>query len=259
MTARCSTRARRNPEPVRQADRARDRNPLEAPRQRREVGHVKAPGVDAADAPDRDGHSRGGAQHAADTAPRAPPGCGPWSRRARESARRSRMLRLLVVDEHAGGHQRAGERAPPRLVGARHEPRTERAIEAKELRRPPPARPGAPLRHAGRDRASALAAAVVARAIASMMNRRPGGFRAAAHSRGSPRKDRDFSRGLEEPDAVGRPVGEEGLADDPVARDRAPEAAVVARPTVVAHHEVVVGRDRDRLGQVAAAAAATRA
>src|SRR5690242_17292433 len=45
--------------------------------------------------------------------------------------------------------------------------------------------------------------------------------------------------GSEDADAVGRPVGEEGLADDPGAWDGSPEAAVVAVPTVVAHHEVV--------------------
>src|SRR5919204_3294774 len=57
---------------------------------------------------------------------------------------------------------------------------------------------------------------------------------------------------LEDADPVRWPVGEEGLADDPAPGDRAPEAAVVARPPVVAHHEVVVGGDRDRLRQVAA-------
>src|SRR6201999_2783893 len=33
-----------------------------------------------------------------------------------------------------------------------------------------------------------------------------------------------------------------------------PEAAVVARPTVVAHHEVMVGRDGDGLRQIAGSA-----
>src|SRR5256885_16985305 len=73
--------------------------------------------------------------------------------------------------------------------------------------------------------ASALAAAVVARAIASMMNKHPGGFgRGRAAPRAPPRKDRDFSR-LEKPDPVRRPVGEEPLADHPGTRHRAPEAA----------------------------------
>src|SRR6185295_5796990 len=51
--------------------------------------------------------------------------------------------------------------------------------------------------------------------------------------------------------AVRRPVGGEGLADDPVARDRPPEAAVVAFATVVAHHEVVIGWNGDRFRQIA--------
>src|SRR5687767_10302593 len=49
------------------------------------------------------------------------------------------------------------------------------------------------------------------------------------------------STGSEQSDALGRPVGAEGGADDPVLWDRSPEAAVVRRPTVVAHHEVVTG------------------
>ena len=56
---------------------------------------------------------------------------------------------------------------------------------------------------------------------------------------------------------VGRPVGGEGLSNDPVARDWAPEAAVLALPTVVAHHEVMIGGNLDRLGEVAGTAAAT--
>ena len=63
-------------------------------------------------------------------------------------------------------------------------------------------------------------------------------------------------RDLEGADAVGWPVGGKGLADDPVSGDGSPEAAVVAGSTVVAHHEVVVGRDRDRLRQVAGGGAA---
>ena len=50
-------------------------------------------------------------------------------------------------------------------------------------------------------------------------------------------------RALEDADPVRGPVGGEGLADDPVAGDGPPEAAVVAGPTVVAHHEVMVGRN----------------
>src|SRR6478672_10432284 len=62
----------------------------------------------------------------------------------------------------------------------------------------------------------------------------------------------------EEADALGRPVGGEGLPDDPLLGDGAPEPAVVGRATVVAHHEPVTGGNRHGLGQVAALAAAAR-
>src|SRR5512133_3719362 len=64
---------------------------------------------------------------------------------------------------------------------------------------------------------------------------------------------------LEEADALGRPVRRERAADDPFARDRAPEAAVVGVATVVAHHEPVVGGNGDRGCEVAPAAAAALA
>ena len=51
----------------------------------------------------------------------------------------------------------------------------------------------------------------------------------------------------------GRPVGPEGGADDPLARDGSPVPAVVGRPTIVAHHEVVIGRNRDLAREVALA------
>src|SRR4029077_9093936 len=63
-------------------------------------------------------------------------------------------------------------------------------------------------------------------------------------------------RDLEGADAVGWPVGGKGLADDPFLGDGSPEAAVVTCATVVAHHEVVVGRDLDRLRHVAGGGAA---
>src|SRR5690348_605508 len=56
---------------------------------------------------------------------------------------------------------------------------------------------------------------------------------------------------LEESDPVGRPVGEERLADDPGARNRAPESAVLRIRTVVAHHVVHAAGDRDGLREVA--------
>src|SRR4051794_38780360 len=67
------------------------------------------------------------------------------------------------------------------------------------------------------------------------------------------------STGSEEPDALGRPVGPERGADDPFLRDGSPEAAVVGRPTVVAHHEVVTGGNRDLARGVTAVRARARA
>src|SRR4051794_38614088 len=54
--------------------------------------------------------------------------------------------------------------------------------------------------------------------------------------------------GSEEPDAAGRPVGCEGAADDGATGNGAPESTVVGLPTIVAHHEPVSGRNRDRRG-----------
>src|SRR5436305_10958501 len=62
----------------------------------------------------------------------------------------------------------------------------------------------------------------------------------------------------EESDSVRRPVREERLADDPRLRDRPPEAAVLRIGTIVAHHEVVAMRNRDRGGKVARAASIAR-
>src|ERR1700761_3223618 len=66
----------------------------------------------------------------------------------------------------------------------------------------------------------------------------------------------DLRDGLEEPDPVRRPVGEEGDPDDPFIGDRAPEPAVVRLSTVVAHHEVIAGRNDDRCPHIAAIALA---
>src|SRR5919201_845950 len=59
---------------------------------------------------------------------------------------------------------------------------------------------------------------------------------------------------LEEPDALRRPVRREGAADDPAARDGAPEAAVIRLATVVAHHEPMAGGNGDGSREVASAA-----
>src|SRR5205085_2374310 len=52
-------------------------------------------------------------------------------------------------------------------------------------------------------------------------------------------------RALERSDPPGRPVGEEGLSDEPLLRDRAPVAAVVALATIVTHHKKVARRNPD--------------
>src|SRR5437763_1748588 len=46
-------------------------------------------------------------------------------------------------------------------------------------------------------------------------------------------------------DAVWRRVCEEGDTDDPLGRDRPPEPTVVGVGAVVAHHEVLTGRNDD--------------
>src|SRR4051812_45345575 len=74
---------------------------------------------------------------------------------------------------------------------------------------------------------------------APAMNRRPNS-RSKANSR------RPRGRFLERADALRRPVGEERSADDPLLGDGAPDSAVIAVPTVVAHHKKVVRRNLDR-------------
>src|SRR3954470_8783835 len=58
-------------------------------------------------------------------------------------------------------------------------------------------------------------------------------------------------RFLEGPDPAWRPVGEEGVADDPFLGYWSPVAAVVALPTVVAHHKKMARRNRDGFRQIA--------
>ena len=123
----------------------------------------------------------------------------------------------LEVEQHRRGDERAGEAAPPGLVGAGDEAGAERAIEVEEP--------------------------------ASRWRRLRG---RAARLRRPPRL-----RGV--PMRLGGPVGGEGAADDPLLGDGAPEPAVVGLATVVAHHEVVAGRNRDRLAEVAAAVRRGRA
>ena len=48
------------------------------------------------------------------------------------SARSSRVVSALVVEQHRGGDERAGEAAAAGLVGARHEADSERAVEGEQ-------------------------------------------------------------------------------------------------------------------------------
>src|SRR4051794_32902042 len=56
---------------------------------------------------------------------------------------------------------------------------------------------------------------------------------------------RPRGRFLRRADALGRPVREEGSADDPLLGDGAPDTAVGGVATVVAHHKKVTWRNRD--------------
>src|SRR6185312_933874 len=56
---------------------------------------------------------------------------------------------------------------------------------------------------------------------------------------------------LEGADAARGPVGEERDPDEPFIGDGAPETAVVRETTVVAHHEVMTGRNLDRRPEIA--------
>src|SRR5206468_3653673 len=70
---------------------------------------------------------------------------------------------------------------------------------------------------------------------------------------------RDRNDRLKQPEALRRPVGREGPADDPLLGHRAPEAGVVRRAAVVAHHEPHPLRDRDLALQRAVVAGRARA
>src|SRR6202020_3588782 len=68
-------------------------------------------------------------------------------------------------------------------------------------------------------------------------------------------RDADIRWGLEEANAIGRPVGEERLADQPFLGHRAPVAAVERVRAIVAHHVVVALRYRDSFTKGALAGA----
>src|SRR5918995_4924618 len=80
---------------------------------------------------------------------------------------------------------------------------------------------------------------------------RPASSAPATQRQPSERSKRNSREVLERPDLLRGPVGPERLADDPVARDRPPESAVLARATVIAHHEVMIGWNGDLLREIA--------
>src|SRR5215207_6933877 len=94
----------------------------------------------------------------------------------------------------------------------------------------------------------------------SSRNRREPVERRRRFARRASRADSPRAGGSsEQSDAPGGPVGGEGAADDPVARNGSPEPAVVGSPTVVAHHEVMVGGNGDFAREVAILPAAAGA
>src|SRR5918995_1524160 len=98
-------------------------------------------------------------------------------------------------------------------------------------------------------RASPSTTAAATRGPAS--DPRPASSAPATQRQPSERSKRNSREVLERPDLLRGPVGPERLADDPVARDRPPESAVLARATVIAHHEVMIGWNGDLLREIA--------
>src|SRR5919201_1720530 len=72
-----------------------------------------------------------------------------------------------------------------------------------------------------------------------------------SNERSKANRRRPLRGALERSDPAGRPVREEGLADDPFLWDGAPLAAIGALPTIVAHHKKVPRRNGDLSGQIA--------
>src|SRR3954452_19804114 len=66
-----------------------------------------------------------------------------------------------------------------------------------------------------------------------------------SNARSKAKSLRPRGRFLRRADALGRPVGEEGYADDPLLGDGTPDTAVGGVATVVAHHKKVTWRNRD--------------
>ena len=132
-TGRCSNPVGGDREAVRQAQAAGAADAGQHVAQRGEVGLVQAALVYPAHAARRDGHARGGAEHARVEGLARLLGV---LLRVVQRGERAQVAQgqALVVEQHRGGDERAGEAAAARLVGARHEAGAEGAVEAEEAR-----------------------------------------------------------------------------------------------------------------------------
>ena len=242
--------------PSLQADAARTGDLQQRLAERGEVGLVQAAAVDAAGAAGDDRDARGDPQH--DRVERLARLFGVLlgvvEQRERADVARTEAV---VVKEHGRRDQRAGQAAATGLVGAGDEAHAERAVVLEELA----ASAALPFFCAAwpswaRRRELAPRRRGQIRGLGGSTTTTSG--TAAASSSASVRLVGSAEMALEEADALGRPVGGEGATDDPLARDRAPEPAVVGLATVVAHHEPMVGGNLDRPREVAAGSALAR-
>ncbi len=132
ITARWGTLHWRSEKPsTRQVARSSGRQPFKRVGERFDVGHVQAALVDAAGTAHHDADPLGGAQHAGEE-------LGPLLGvhllgvvQAGEGAAVG-VGERLVVDQHRGGDQRAGEAAAAGLVGAGDPAAVEAAVEGEE-------------------------------------------------------------------------------------------------------------------------------
>ena len=109
----------RDAEAVGQQQRAGRRvEPAQRARQRREIGAMHAAAIDLARRRDDHAHARGAGQHGVVELL----ALGDRARLRVVELRERRAhaaLQTAVVEQHGSGHERPGERAPPRLVGVR--------------------------------------------------------------------------------------------------------------------------------------------
>ena len=235
-------------EAVDEADRARSRHPLQRGAQGVEVGHVKAAGVDAAHAARDDGGRAGGPHHQRVELLAGLLGVLLGVVEARQRAP-VRERQPLEVEQHGASHERSGQGAAARLVGSGDPARSDLPVEREQappaVGSPPAGAPGG----ASRRLAGRLARARRGLcALCAHDPRRIIGRVAAEPARGVARHAPTGRRSCR------RPVGHEGVADQPLLGHRPPLPAVRALAPVVAHHVDAVLGDRDLPGQVAGGA-----